>query len=268
MVQRRVAMNKMFELPKAHFGYVLPLFDPDQPNSPMLFSTLEGRTPGKAYVDDLDHPRRCLVTINFYHITFVSDAIDQPWLNEAVGELRQTHDVSLTWSPQLAARLAPPPSLAAEIVRYEFDNYATEQAERLADPVPLPEGVQLRAIDAELFAHCLWRDEMVMACGTPENFLRHGMSLCLMAKDEICSEAYAAFLGAGKFEIGVITHEKYRQRGYAYLTCQHLIKLCAERGYPTYWSCHQANAASVATARKLGYRTQRAYKFLAYPPLV
>ena len=86
-----------------------------------------------------------------------------------------------------------------------------------------------------------------------------------MADDEICSEAYAVFRGAGKFEIGAITHEKYRGRNYAYITCKHLIGICEDRGYPTYWSCHQDNAASVATARKLGYRTQRVYKFLHYP---
>jgi RimJ/RimL family protein N-acetyltransferase len=263
-----VEVNKIFELPKAQFGHVLPLFDPDQPNSTMIFSTLEDRTPGKAYVDDIDRPRRCLITINFYHLTFVSDAVDQHWLNEAVGELRQAHSVSLTWSLQLASRLQPPSSPAEEIDRFEFDDYVPEQEERSTHTRLLAEGAYLRPITTELFAHCLWRDEITLACGTPENFLRHGIGMCLMVKDEICSEAYAVFLRAGKFEIGAITDEKYHQRGYAYLTCQHLIKLCAERGYPTYWSCRQANAASVATAHKLGYRTQRAYKFLYYPQIV
>ena len=132
----------------------------------------------------------------------------------------------------------------------------------------LPEGYQFRPINAELFEHCRWRDEMLLSYGTAENFLRHGIGVCLMVDDEICSEAYTFCWGAGKFEIGAITHEKYRRQGYAYLTCKHLIKLCAERGYPTYWSCHQANVASVATAHKLGYQAQKAYRFLRYSQIV
>jgi RimJ/RimL family protein N-acetyltransferase len=85
-----------------------------------------------------------------------------------------------------------------------------------------------------------------------------------MSGREICSEAYAVFFGGGRVEIGVITHEEYQRRGCAYVTCQHLIRLCEAQGYPTYWSCEQDNVASVATARKLGYQVQRAYQWLYY----
>lgn len=43
----------MFALPSMHFGRVLPLFDSSFPNSTMVFSTLEGRTPGKVFVNSL-----------------------------------------------------------------------------------------------------------------------------------------------------------------------------------------------------------------------
>jgi hypothetical protein len=225
----------------------------------MVFSTLEGRTPGRAFVDDLEHPTRCLLVINFYHLSFIGGVPDQHWLDQTVAELRRGQDVNLTWSPQIAARLTPPATPAAETARFEF------YARAPAPPMPIPDGHQIQRIDGELFARCAWRDEMLLSFGTAENYLRHGIGLCLTTGDEIRCEAYAVYRGAGMFEIGAVTHEGYRQRGYALLTCQHLVHICEARGWPTYWSCNQENAASAATARKLGYRVQRAYQFLDYP---
>jgi RimJ/RimL family protein N-acetyltransferase len=119
-------------------------------------------------------------------------------------------------------------------------------------------------MDEAVLGRCLWRDLMTSAYGTQERFLQHGIGLCLMAGHEICSEAYAVFFGGGRVEIGVITHEAYRQRGYATVACQHLIKHCETQGYPTYWSCEQDNVASAATARKLGYQVQKEYQWLYY----
>lgn len=249
----------MFALPSTHFGRVLPLFDPSFPNSTMVFSTLEGKTPGKVFVNALANPTACLVTINFHDLTFLGGTIDQEWLDSAVAELRRTQDVNLTWSAHVANGLEPPDVPSAEIDRVEFYGGA------LAAPVDIPEGHHLQLIDVELFSRCLWQNEMLMAFGTTQNFLRHGIGMCLMRNDELCSEVYAAFQGAGKFEIGAITHDKYLKQGYAYIACTHLNHMCEARGYPTYWSCHSDNAASVATARKLGYATERKYKFLHYP---
>ncbi len=248
----------MFELPKNHYSRVLSLFEPDQPNSTIIFSTLEGRTPGKAYINNVDTPTACLLVIPYYNYAYLGGVSDQQWLNQTVAELRQGQGLNLVWSPQLSAQWALPATPDVETVCLEFDALASS-------PAPsIPEGHSLRTIDEELFTRCLWREDMLMAFGTTENFLKYGIGTCLMADEEICSEAYAIFLGAGKFEIVPVTHEKYRQRGYAYVTCQHLIQLFEARGYPTYWSCYGENVASVATARKLGFRNPRAYKLLEY----
>lgn len=249
----------MFALPSTHFGRVLSLFDPSFPNSTMVFSTLEGRTPGKVVVNSLANPTACLVTSNFFDTTFIGGTIDQDWLESTVAALRRTQDVTLTWSAYVANGLEPPDMPSAAIDRLEFYSGA------LAAPVHLPEGHHLQRIDAALFSRCLWQDVALMAFGTTENFLRHGIGVCLMRDDELCSEAYAFFRGAGKFEIGAVTHDNYRKQGYAYIACTHLNHMCAARGYPTYWSCHRDNTASAATARKLGYATERAYTFLHYP---
>jgi RimJ/RimL family protein N-acetyltransferase len=64
--------------------------------------------------------------------------------------------------------------------------------------------------------------------------------------------------------VGVMTHELYQGRGYATLTCAHLLQACEALGYQTYWNCAKQNRASAALARKLGYRVEREYKLVAW----
>jgi hypothetical protein len=253
-------MTMLVELPSNRFDRAVPLFAPDGPNSTMIFSTLEGRTPGKAYVDVLEMPAACVLSIDYYHLTFLSHAAPLSWSQASLARLREIHDINLVWPTHLVPPLPP----AAVIDRAEFfDLPIPEDISQCL--LSLPEGFQFQSMTHELLARCLWRDEIRMACGTEEQFLRHGIGVCLLHEADICSEAYAVFRGADRFEIGVITNEAYRRRNLAYLTCLQLAVLCTEGGYPTYWSCHQDNAGSMETARKLGYRTQRAYKILHYP---
>lgn len=253
----------MWQLAMAQFDSVVPLFDRGMPNSPMIFSTLEGRAPGEVYVDSANSPTACVVRMDFLNLAFLGGHIEQEWLVSAMTQLCQHRPILLSWPPQLAADLEPP-FLPTEVVdRYEFFNCAPGQ-----DAVLIPAGYDLRRMDAQLLGSCLWRDLVLQAYGSVERFLQHGLGLCLLSGSEVCCEAYAVFSGGGRFEIGVLTHAEYRGRGCAYLACRRLIELCEARGYATYWSCEQDNAASVATARKLGYRVQRAYRWLYYTPAV
>jgi RimJ/RimL family protein N-acetyltransferase len=121
-------------------------------------------------------------------------------------------------------------------------------------------------MDEALLDRCLWGNEAKTICGSFPAFLKVGLGLCLMENDTIACEAYATDPGDNSYEIGVITHEAYRRRGLATLTCTSLMAACAARGYRTSWSCHQSNVGSIATARKLGYQRERPYRFVVYEP--
>jgi RimJ/RimL family protein N-acetyltransferase len=54
------------------------------------------------------------------------------------------------------------------------------------------------------------------------------------------------------------------QKGYATITCAHLIQEMEQQGYLTYWNCAKDNQASIALARKLGYQTEKVYRLLAW----
>ena len=105
---------------------------------------------------------------------------------------------------------------------------------------------------------------MEFYAGSLENFLRHGIGLCMMKGEEIIVETYASALGKLRAEIGAITMEKYRGRGYASIACSYLIQECEQRGYQAYWSCDADHIASIQAARKLGFRKERAYSIFEY----
>ena len=105
---------------------------------------------------------------------------------------------------------------------------------------------------------------MEFYAGSLSKFLAHGVGLCLMREEEILVEAYASALGKTRAEIGAITREAYRGRGYAPIACAFLIEACQQRGYQAYWSCDADHLASLRVAHKLGFQQERAYRIYEY----
>jgi len=128
----------------------------------------------------------------------------------------------------------------------------------------LPDGCIIRALDRELFERSTSRDFYCTMYGSAERVLEKVQARFLMHADEICCESYAYFAALGIIEIATSTSEPYRGRGYATMTCAHLIQACEAQGYQTYWNCAKQNLASAAVARKLGFRTEKEYRLLAW----
>jgi RimJ/RimL family protein N-acetyltransferase len=241
------------------------LFNKPTPNSPVLWAVLQGRHSGKALVDDIDNPHQCVVRTDAV-LTFFGGDISQAFLDRAVTHFRQRGPVWLVWPPE-ATRQRPPPESAHIVRRVEFHNDDPNSAVLIEWRNRLPDGFVIRFIDGPILARCEWRDEMAFYCGSLENFLEHGIGLCLMRGDEIIVEAYASSLGKTMAEIGAITHEMHRGHGYAAIASAYLIEASGRRGYGAYWSCDAENLASIRVARKLGLQRERGYQIIEYDAL-
>ena len=86
-----------------------------------------------------------------------------------------------------------------------------------------------------------------------KDFKQKGKGFTLLHNGEIASTAYSAFVHEDKLEIGIETVEKYRDSGFAELTCCKLIDYCLERELIPVWSCRFENTASYKLAQKLGF---------------
>ena len=168
----------MHELPVTHPN-VRQLFTAGGPNDTMLFATLAGHYPGRVLVDDPHIPSQCVLRTH-YGTTFFGGQVTERFLGDAVTALRMGGAVRLVVSEQDAIRHQFPAGYSRIIHRLEFviREQSQEHLEILARQ--LPSTCRLVPTDRALLARCLWRDEILEACGSTDNFLAHGFGLCLL----------------------------------------------------------------------------------------
>jgi RimJ/RimL family protein N-acetyltransferase len=241
------------------------LFDPDTPNSPALWAVLKGNHPGQALVDDERAPSQCALRTGAA-LSYFNPQTTQAFLDQAVAHFRQVGPIWLVWPHRTSLR---PPAIehATTIHRVEFYDYDPRSETLTELKKQLPAGCSIQSVDRPLLEQCEWRTEMEFYAGSLDNFLTHGIGLCLLQGDEILVEAYASALGKKRAEIGAITREPYRGRGYAPVACAYLVERCEQRGYQAYWSCDADHHASIRVAEKLGFQRSRAYQIHEYDPL-
>ena len=238
------------------------LFRADDPASLRCFAVLDGNADGWVWADSLACPTWGIVQEAGFRSIYLGGLPDAQTV-AIIAELNQAGEV-LIGLPHGDRRFEMLPS---------NPDYVGSTLEFTDRPVgegldvwlrQLPEGCQLHRVDRELFGRCWERDLLVNIFGGAEKALANGFGLCLMRGEQILSEAHAGPATVGMIEIGTMTHERHRCRGYATLTCAHLVHACEELGFQTYWNCAKQNQASVAIARKLGYRAMKEYELRAW----
>jgi RimJ/RimL family protein N-acetyltransferase len=241
------------------------LFDVGQPLAIRCFAVLDGSIRGQIWTDNLTKPTWGAVQEAAFGTLFLGGRPNATLVCELVEELRQEQDVALAlWPNHPYNQLLPSAS--------DFDGRELEFTDRPlgADPLSdlvVPEDCELRPIDATWFERCRYRDYYAAYFGSAERTLEQGFGFCLVKGQELLSEAFAADAALGMIEIGTITGEAYRRRGYGALVCAQLIRECEARGYRTYWNCAKENQASAGLARRLGHQTEKEYRYVVwYPP--
>jgi len=237
------------------------LFDLRAPASLRCRSVLTGAEPGAILTDDPNRPGWGAVWESGEGMLFLGGTLDRATVHTVIAILRQEGEVLVGFweGDQVVSLLPPSPEWVGSSL--EFYDRPAEKNGLEAYLRELPVGHTLRELDAALLERCLWYKDTVRRHGSAEAFLEHGMGACLMRGDEILSEAYAGKAIIGVRELGAITVEPYRGRGYATMTCAYLILACEQAGYSTYWNCAMTNVPSVAVARKMGYRTEREFRW-------
>ncbi len=240
------------------------LFGESTSNNPIVYSALKQAHPSSVYVDSLVWPTRAVLHIRFRNNVCYAGETDSEFLASALGRIRQNTAADLYW-PDSWDSWQPP---------WGFDR-VEESQEYLEHPQEvdfydwfLKDGLgnlRMASIDGHLLERCAWGELMQSIYGNFEQFNKSGFGFALCDGNQPVSESYAAFLGFGLAEIGLVTDREHRRKGYATLTCAHLIAYCLRMGYRIRWSCSVDNIASVKTAEKLGFRDPKRAKILSYP---
>ena len=124
----------------------------------------------------------------------------------------------------------------------------------------LPEGYELREIDAEIYDKCLEDPvtaDFVSPFGSREKYLEWGRGVVILKDGRIAAGAssYTRYLEG--IEIEVDTMETERRKHLATTACAALILRCLEEGLYPSWDAQNMN--SVRLAEKLGYEFDHEY---------
>lgn len=232
------------------------------PNRPMLEAFFEGRALGRAFVNDYRAPQACAVAMNFSFLFFGGE-VSARFFETVVRRLRREQALHVVWPSTRGRRPAVP--AADEVVRrIEFRERRGVGRARLSALQRVTDGGEIRRIDRAVFERCYWRDEIVRAIGSADEFLRHGIGVCLMRDGAVVAEAYGCFWGSERVELAAVTRPEFRGRGFAPAVCAALIEIFEDLGFQPYWSCDAKNAPSLRVAAKLGFEDPRSYRLLRY----
>lgn len=241
---------------------VRSFFDLGMPVGLRCLAILNGEATGSILTDDPEEPAYAAVLEPGDYTLFLGGALTAATVSDAIGFFRRDHEVvlGLCDGDPLLTRLPPNP---------DYEGTAIDFTERspeldLAAYLQLPAGCSLEPVNPRLFDRLSSSERYLRVYGSKERALEKGMGYCLTRGSEILCEAYAGPSAEGLIELGVETAPAYYGKGYATVTCAHLIRACEARGYRTFWNAAKQNAASVALARKLGYQKEKEFRVLAW----
>lgn len=240
------------------------LFDVDQPIAIRCFGVLDGTIRGRIWTDNPARPSWGAAQEAAFGTLFLAGHPEASLVHELIAELRQSHDVAVAlWPEHRYLQLLPP---APDFAGWELEFTMRARDNDLAQFSVVPPGCELRPIDAIWFERCRYREHYAAYFGSSAKTLQYGFGFCLVRGQELLSEAFAADAALDMIEIGTITGEPYRRQGYGLATCAKLILECEARGYHTYWNCAKDNQGSAGLARRLGYQSEREFRYLVWSP--
>ncbi|MCB8944863.1 MAG: GNAT family N-acetyltransferase [Ardenticatenaceae bacterium] len=227
-------------------------------------AVLANKLPGKILTDDPQRPSWVVIWEAGDGTVYWGGTLTAEILAAVVARLRQGNEVLIpfwTRDDPIVAILPPEPDFEGAAMDFMVRDTAVDLDEILAQ---LPEGLTIRAADLALFERTFWRDDNVRLAGSAEAYLATARAFYLLQGEEILGEAAAGPLIDGVRELGVLTYEPYRGRGYATLMCARLIREMEMVGERPFWNCSTRNLASAAVARKLGFGQERVFEFVWY----
>lgn len=249
----------MQELASNQFHIVSSLFNKIDHNIAVVHSVIEGKSPGRIFVNRVDAPTAAYLIFEgaFHYIggTPANDAFNQAiisflfeqFLPEQAEKELVLFAFTTAWREKLDALLHPYGAITIhrKIFRFDYARFQVHAGWR----EQIPDGFTLKHIDAELAEKHPDFKSIVDA-----NTKRFGV--CLMRGDEIAAVCSAVCVGGSEAEIDIFTDEKYRQQGLATIVACAFIEESLSRKLTPNWACWPERKASVALAKKLGFVEQ------------
>lgn len=263
----------LIELTALQFAKVGGLFDNQVHYVPVL-AIIEGRYPGRVFVDDPEHPHLAVVWAlgrwayiqgdhghgelqsALYHL--ISNCIIPDWRNMNVHWFELYAPNSADWLDTLDICLR-----AFGASRHFETTYTWDEDEFRQSRIgfSLPPDLTLAICELPILS-----EKIASAPGVAPHYRALTAVACEARVDglpvSICKSN--GFAAGGKFMIDVVTpDERLRGRGYATAAGEGLLDYCITRGLEPLWETTESNVSSQRLARRLGFVAAETYPVYA-----
>lgn len=220
----------------------------------LIYSCLQ-KVMGKVYVTDMENPKSAFAFVGCFGF-FAGEPDRELVLNKPDGFVIVTAQNEM-WE-QLIEESFPS---AKRVSRYaikkntSFDRSLLEKNLQM-----LPEGYELKKIDADIYDQCLKNPvtaDFVSSFENKEQYLSIGRGMVITKDGTIVAGASSYTRYKEGIEIEVDTVAEERRKHLATIVCSALILNCLDDGLYPSWDAQNMN--SVHLAEKLGYEYDHAY---------
>lgn len=204
---------------------------------------------GKIFVTDLEHPSSACAFVGCFAF-YAGEVNEELVRNKPDGFVIMTPQ-NEEWA-EMIEKCFPD---AKKVTRYAIRKDTRFDVNKLQDMVKmLPEGYELKPIDAMLYDKCLESPataDFVSSFESKDKYLECGRGMVILKDDKIVAGASSYTRYKEGIEIEVDTVEAERRKHLATVACSALILNCLKEGLYPSWDAQNKN--SVHLAEKLGY---------------
>ena len=226
-------------------------------NETLIFSCLQ-KVMGKIYVTEPNNPKSAFAYVGCFGF-YAGEPDRELVINKPDGFVIMTPQ-NEAWA-KLIEKCFP---AAKCVTRYAIKKNTIFDEEILRKNVcMLPDGYELKKIDADIYDKCLESPvtaDFVSSFESKEQYLSIGRGMVITRDDMIVAGAssYTRYIEGIEIEVDTVPEE--RRKHLATIACSALILNCLEEGLYPSWDAQ--NMDSVRLAEKLGYEYD--HKYIAY----
>lgn len=246
----------MLKVNKEQYAEFIELAKANTCNTVYPMSVAEGFQEGDIYTDSAEHPAFAL----FWHVSGFAYLTGMP----AEEDLNDIYDLMtnkartnprrfvLELKDEEVADYFKKKTDVEEHPRYRFR--LQEKGVNGGVQVPLPEGYELKEVDAELLSKISGRIVPSAFWRSGEEFLEKGKGYCIVYGKEVAAVAFSAAVSSRQVDIGIETAEAHRRKGLAAIAAKKMVSYVKSIHKEPVWDCDAKNTGSRRTAEKVGFR--------------
>lgn len=259
-------MTAVREVPPGRIGAAAErLISPLMPTRPRAVAVLDDVLSGRVWTDDPEAPTAVLVIEDADGTVFGGGALTADSIRAALnGVETSSRDLIFGFASSddpMRTMVPADPYWRGEAIDFT-DRLAPADEDALVQG-DLPDGARLVRLDASLLPLTEWYEDAIHAVGSAERWEQVGLGYAVMLGERMVAEAMAGPRCRGLLEMGVVTREDHRRRGFGTLVSRLTARACEQRGDRVWWNANADNAPSLAIARRIGFSQERRYDLVA-----